>query len=380
MRYEVGCCWGVMIGAMLLGGCGGSTTQAVGADGGSHDAAGDSTVRPDAGGDATSLGDGPSGFDSGAPDVSYTPLPEGGVNLAVHQLFVGDSDRMFNESKNAWMAFGLNIDGKVTTAGSNDVCTLQPGAANSVQVDGNNGIDNSWGANIVPLLQSAMGMNLSQNYSSQINSGAFTFMLDLSGLTSDPMQTAATLPAQLFAGVKFPGMPTWTVADDWPVRPDLLVDPTDITKGSKVQFTTGSIMAGTWSSGSPVDLPLALVINGAELDVVLHHAVLQLDHSAPTKGTNGTVSGVLNTDEFVTTFQGSAGRFSPLLCAGIVLQSILDQLRQASDIMTDGTNAPGVMCDGISVGLGFNADQIGLPQTVGAEPDAGPNPCDASVD
>ena len=54
------------------------------------------------------------------------------------------------------------------------------------------------------------------------------------------------------------------------------------------------------------------------------------------------------------------------------------QIEQASDILTDGTQDPTQTCDGISIGLGFDAlpDQLGttappLPQAVPCDIDAG---------
>jgi hypothetical protein len=46
---------------------------------------------------------------------------------------------------------------------------------------------------------------------------------------------------------------------------------------------------------------------------------------------------------------------------------------QASDVMTDGTNEPGQTCDGISLGLGFDAVAVHLGQ-VWSEPPR-PQPC-----
>lgn len=38
--------------------------------------------------------------------------------------------------------------------------------------------------------------------------------------------------------------------------------------------------------------------------------------------------------------------------------------RAAADILEDGTNAPGVPCDGISIGFGFDARLVANPTAV----------------
>jgi hypothetical protein len=52
----------------------------------------------------------------------------------------------------AWNQIGFNLDGKFTTATSTDVCQLVEGATPAAQDDGQNGIDNSFGENLCPIL------------------------------------------------------------------------------------------------------------------------------------------------------------------------------------------------------------------------------------
>ena len=44
-------------------------------------------------------------------------------------------------------------------------------------------------------------------------------------------------------------------------------------------------------------------------------------------------------------------------CNQAVFTSLITQIRQASDIMSDGTQDPRKTCDGISIGIGFDATQ-----------------------
>lgn len=69
-----------------------------------------------------------------------------------------------------------------------------------------------------------------------------------------------------------------------------------------------------------------------------------------------------------------AGSLNPSLCPpSATFESIAQQIRQASDILADGTQDPGVTCNGISIGLGFEAEAA----TLGVVFDAPvpPDPC-----
>ncbi|HEY1690937.1 MAG TPA: hypothetical protein VGG39_02175 [Polyangiaceae bacterium] len=57
----------------------------------------------------------------------------------------------------AWRPIGFNVDGKTTTATSTDVCGLVQGAGPATREDGQDGIDNSFGANVCPILDDTMG-------------------------------------------------------------------------------------------------------------------------------------------------------------------------------------------------------------------------------
>lgn len=69
-------------------------------------------------------------------------------------------------------------------------------------------------------------------------------------------------------------------------------------------------------------------------------------------GGGGIVGGVMPTAGVVAAMQSVAACISTSLC-GSAFQSIATQLEQASDIQSDGSNAPGSTCDGISFGLKF---------------------------
>ena len=69
----------------------------------------------------------------------------------------------------------------------------------------------------------------------------------------------------------------------------------------------------------------------------------------------GVLSGILPTEEAVSAVVTFATAMKP----GIDSQTLTvfeDAVRQASDILVDGTQDPTKACDGISIGLGFTAE------------------------
>lgn len=62
--------------------------------------------------------------------------------------------------------------------------------------------------------------------------------------------------------------------------------------------------------------------------------------------------------------QAQAGFVSTSLCSGTAFESIALQIEQLSDIMVDGTSQPGQVCDGISLGVGFDAVAVHMGPSV----------------
>jgi hypothetical protein len=357
------------------GGCGSSGNVAPGDDGGTDvtvaDGGGDSA--PDGAGDAAPDGPG----DDGGPGSDAAPLP--GSNFAFRQYFLGDTTRAGVKSASAWKDFGTNIDGKVTTTASTDVCTLAVAAPKNVQNDGTGGIDNSWGQNLIPLLIALSGASFTPQYNAAVDGGAFTNLLNVQDLVDDAGQTGAA-PAEGFVGQRFPGAPTWSPADDWPVAPEWLNDGKTLAGGSKIAFPAATIAAGQWTSGAPVDLPFILLANGVALDLVVHHAAVSFTHAAPAQASAGIVSGVLYTSELLDAVRRAAGSLSSSLCSGSTFDALKAQIEQMQDILHDGTNVAGQPCDAISFGIGFEATQIGPAHIVGLPEPPPPDPCDAGAE
>jgi hypothetical protein len=293
--------------------------------------------------------------------------------FAINALFLGESDRAGVANKDAWKGYGYNLDGLSTTKESKDACQRQAGASASNQEDGAEGVDNAFGKVIIPFLAPFTSAP-SKTINDSIQQGSFTIMMKLKGITDDPKQTNTGISGTLLIGAAFDpaevAKPTFTSADDWPYRenPQVAINDAFMTNGTFVNGSGGA------------SVKLALYIQGVSLDLTINKAIITFDHSAPNDATNGTIAGIIATDELITGIEKVAGRISTQLCGGSTLDSIKQTIRQASDILADGTNKAGVPCSGISVGLGFTAKRIGNPTKL-APPDKVPaDPCAAPAD
>jgi hypothetical protein len=349
--------------AALCVACGGTTTEQQ--DGGPNDGGGnkDAVTNTDSGK--------PPPPDSGTPTTTT-------ATYALHVVYLGESDRNSSTpSTTAWKNYGLNLDGLSTVKADTNVCTLQNGAPKTNQVDGTNGIDNAFGETILPIFQAALSQQTpSVTETAAVQQGTWTVQLTITGLSDDPAQTAPGIVAQVYTSAQYDnGTPAFDSTTDWPVLTTSVKDGSTIASGSTMVFKDAFIENGAFVTQSgPDPLVLSLSFNGVPVELHLHDATIMFNHTSPTDLTNGTIAGVLDTEEFVTTLQSVAGQFSTSLC-GAAFDGIAQQIRQASDIMNNGTNASGQTCNGISVGIGFDAKRIANPTKVVPPPPPPPNPC-----
>jgi hypothetical protein len=96
---------------------------------------------------------------------------------------------------------------------------------------------------------------------------------------------------------------------------------------------------------------------------------------------SGIIAGVLDTDEAIAAARYLADRLSTSLCNPAAFELFAgDPITEAQDILDDGTNASGVPCNAISIGIGFTAKLVANPTQVAVDPTPLPDPCDAGVD
>jgi hypothetical protein len=365
--------------------CGGSTTDATTGTGG-H--AGSSTKSTSTGGPSTTTGMGggsSTSSSSSGPFMPVNPPPPpamkagdgtSAVTMAVKKLYIGDTDPDGTpDMANGWEYFGYNIDGVNPNDLSKFCKTVDNASPQQVHLEGMNGIENSFGHNILQII-----LGIASDASTKINddlaAGTFTVMIQQqalgSGASYDP------IAAQLFLGSNLGSTPKFDGTDNWPVNPVLLQSGTTTIgpNSSTVQFPMSYVTNNTWVSGTKGNVTLALSVSGYTLNLNIGNAVITMDmDSAHMGATKGVISGVLKTSDLTSQIQMVAGSFDPSLCSGPTIESIIMQLSQASDIMSDGTQDPTKTCDGISIGIGFDAALVENPTTIGPQPTMPANPC-----
>ncbi|HMY20953.1 MAG TPA: hypothetical protein PKA58_31735, partial [Polyangium sp.] len=114
----------------------------------------------------------PTPADDKAPACDAT-----GTTQAINELFLGDTDRDGTANPtNGWKNYGFDLDGFASTKASTGLCKPTAGASPAaVYQDGTNGIDNSFGKNILPTIL-GLASDLSTTANESIQNGEFTIM------------------------------------------------------------------------------------------------------------------------------------------------------------------------------------------------------------
>jgi hypothetical protein len=276
--------------------------------------------------------------------------------LALKSLDFGDA------TANGWEGLGFDLDGVTSTATSTGLCTTpRPSKA---YPDGTNGIDNSFGRNVVPTLDQLTGQMVGAQANSGIASGSFTLMIDIPGLTTDADQ--GPLTANIYGGGALGHQPAFDGTDCWPVTPESLSNPSDITTPT-TQFTMVQIAGNVVTTEVIPQMDLVFTTQAGAIGLTLHQARLSFTLSADhTQATVGQLGGVLDKDQFKAEVQKAIAGILALICHDA--DSAIDD---AADILDDGTQDASMACNGISVGLGFTLSQVKLGGISPATPPSG---------
>lgn len=371
-----------LLGVVIMGSslaftaCGGDD----GDDNGGSGAAGGTGGSAGTGGDSGSGGTGGGVEDGTCADASCTLPPEAPANptapsgsavtFAVSKIYLGDTTRDGTPDSKAWQGYGYNLDGIISTKNGTNHCTPQMGAnPSSVKTDGPGGVDNSFGANLLGIIL-GVAPTAGDDINQSVADGDFTIMIHNEALGTEANQ--GPIKAALYGGAKLEGGPAFDGSDVWPVTPELLNNG-DIND-PKVKFENAFVTDGTWVSGSSATVTLNIAIQGFELNLVITNAVITANVSDQSNVTGGVIAGVLDTEGLIEELRKVAGALDASLCSGTTFDSIAQQIRAASDIMANGTNGAGSTCDGISIGLGFDAKPVSLG-AVAAPSEPGEDPC-----
>jgi hypothetical protein len=319
-----------------------------------------------------------SGTDPGRtpPGAAGGPTPSTEERVfAVDSIMLGEADRSGNHDKDAWRAYGFNLDGRITNVtgpSSPDlgtVCKAAAGANPTVQQDGDQGIDNAFGKEVLPLLSVVLPAP-SKTVTDSIHAGTFTVLLKIVGLTDDPLQTNSGLGGTILVGGAYGSPPAFDQATDWPTVPGS-ADPM-----ASAYINQGVFVSGQAAGPSDATVHLELHVGGETLSLVVQHAIISFKHDPTSQSLlEGTIAGVLDTEQFVGGVVGAAGAIAQTFCSPEAKQALASAVRQASDILSNGTEDPNATCNAISVGIGFTAKRVAEPTKEGAPAADAGDPC-----
>jgi len=334
-------------------------------------ACGGSVSTPDGGADSGG-GDGKAPPDGGADAVATTCDDAGScfAALAFSRVLAGDSDRNLIANANAWKQYGDDIDGKTTTGSSTDVCQRASGAPAGVQIDGNAGIDNSFGENVLPIIETVLGnSSLSFGWSTAIGAGqTYAPILRIDGLGG--AQDYASLGGGAMLGMPLPA--NFDGKDVWPISSQSVIG----NDAAKPALALPGTMTARVYRSTPTDgsLPLLLFVGGGTVLLPIKHLVVHAtippDNSTAT---DGVISGLVTVADMQESMRQLLGAATTQVCSGSTWDAIAAQIAQAADILQDGTQDPGKPCDAVTIGLGFEGTAIILGQVENDPP--GPAAC-----
>ena len=311
------------------------------------------------------------------PPVGRWPSPTTAVDthgptrwLAASEVFLGSRERAGSVRSTAWMRFGFNLDGRVTStadsAKNTGVCLRHPDAPKSINGDGIDGVDNAFGSQLFPILKSLQS-DLEDLNNEDMRAGKWTMVLKIDDLGADD---DASAPGTLLLVADLGHPATFTAADRWPVVRTL---------GA---FPHAYVAHGQWVSGfARTTFPLLVAFrdDGGLLRLSLEPGLVVLDLGSGKT----TVAGVLpmsslvgSTETTVRVFGGcrsdrdDAGRLST------TTDSMLSSVVEAADLVAGAPDFqdPTAQCNAASFGIGLTMASTGEPSGTAPWPEV-PDRC-----
>lgn len=305
------------------------------------------------------------------PKIPTTPADATATDMvfAVDQFFIGETDWSATRDDQAWKLFGANVDNLVSTKLDANHCQFRAGAGDHIKIDGENGLDNSFGQNITPFINT-LAPNPTASINESLADGDFTTLLLVRAINAAGEQGG--ISGGLYAAASIE-LPVWDGSDVWPVYSSSTTS--DNIDAPATAFDASWVLDDTWNSGRTESMVIPIVVSGAIFPINLSHASITMTFNAErTEVTKGIISGIINPDEFIEELKSVVGGLDEALCEGSLIDNVASQIRQAPDIMKDSTNGdPSVTCNAISIGLGFTAKRANLGDVV-PDPEID-NPC-----
>ncbi len=257
--------------------------------------------------------------------------------------------------RDAWSTTGLDLDGLATSVDDPVSECLREQTA----VDGEDGIDNVFGAEVFPLLEVTIP-GVEESMRASLDSGQSVTILRLrgwNGTADDARVDVAWLPSVRVtaSGSDFGAPPVWDGTDEALVREDALFG-ADLEQ-PLVRDDNAYVAGGVLVLRLPDRAELQLAADDASLQVRLTGATIlaQVDTSGAMPLI--TLTGRWSIIDFMRTAEGVG------VCRGTSEYNVLDaSLRRSADVRSEpGSGGDGVACDAISVAITF----VGTPVLIG---------------
>lgn len=285
----------------------------------------------------------------------------------VDRWFLGETDREGNVSQDTWKQYGFDLDGWTSTPEQGFHCKLAkheiyPGwnaKYENIRIDGNGGIDNSFGKNCNNSILITFAANPSDYFTGDTKDGRFTsvFALDGPGGSGD----YKSLPSWYFParGIEPKALDT---EEDWASYPWHPISNWSENVDEKVSFSGAYVADDTWVSGVTPLLPVNIGTIKSYLQFRIYQAHVTIAFNKERTEGQGTLGGIVRASELANEFEDWA---TPVLCDNEFIskdapKSIAKVVMESADILLDGTQDPTKTCDGISVGLGFHVRRSAL--------------------
>jgi hypothetical protein len=310
----------------------------------------------------------PVGLGQPPPPTPGAPGPfEPSVNVqAIRVLRLGDATPDGTADPKAWRRYGFDLDGLSSGVAVCGHCKPEGGAKTAgISTDGEYGIDNSWGENIVPGFIATLAPNPTATHSVSIAKGVGTTVLRIHGLASGGDQAGLTTEVfTVTASVNSAGGFVAPHEEQWNDGSYLwrpFAEQVGTDGSSTFRMENGYLVDDVWVSGEVATIPIIIDVEfpGYPLVLTLHHAKMAGRMAADRRSmTDGIIAGILYPEELVASVRLAASS-GPTDC-DISLEGLANEFRAASDILDDGTQDPTRVCNGISVGFGFVSSPASL--------------------
>jgi hypothetical protein len=237
---------------------------------------------------------------------------------------------------NAWKAFGFDLDAHNTCSISDTFGCIR---RKTPTFEGPNGIDNAFAPEVLSAFR-----GLKADFEETQFWADYTILLRLDDF-GGPSDSSVPGALYIARGLEGAGEPLWTSADRWIIDANSLVDGVSIDQ-PRWRFANGFTKDGVWWSGgsTATTFPFDVMLyrEPQTFPVRIHVLKVALDTRAVDLG--GTVSVADPQISVIDRQLATCGVFARLLT-------------DAADLVESdpGLQRAGVLCDAVSVGLGFEA-------------------------